>query len=213
VSQSFSPLIELMSKKHTFINYETACSRLREVITQSLEIDGSANILVSGGVTPMDILDDISRMDIAHKHVAYFLTDERLVDPSNRAFENHPLLKSVISRNSLLMLPEDLTSEKRIKVGIFGFGHDGHIGSIFENGKYTPVGNLLLQTTEAIGVPMCHRRSVTMRVFLSVPVVFIGLSDFTKLNVIFENKGVLSCFLRNYTGQVYFFQCMKRGLI
>lgn len=122
--------------------------RIATLCTGSIESEGDARIVVSGGSTPARCFELLSTMDVDWQHVQVMLSDERWVaaddDSSNERLVREKLLVSNASAASLLSLfQEDETIDQRadslqvlqpesaFSCALLGMGTDGHFASLF----------------------------------------------------------------------------------
>ncbi len=124
--------------------------RIRQLLTQSIDENGRASMAVSGGRTPVDLFEAVSKLKLDWSKVDLTLVDERWVEvkhkDSNESLVKKHLMKNNASKVSFTSL---MGSSKSAKDGqaecekslqsikqpfdviILGMGNDGHTASLF----------------------------------------------------------------------------------
>ncbi len=120
-------------------------------ISSALKGNGNANLMLSGGSTPIQAYRELSRRDLDWDNIKVGLVDDRWVPPSH-ANSNEGMVRRELPslpRNNLISMwgntesPFDAIDEieKRYKkffrldVVVLGMGLDGHTASWFPNAK------------------------------------------------------------------------------
>ena len=141
-----------MSASHIFESREAASAAAAQQIAARLEArlneDEQVSFVVSGGTTPVQCFDLLSKKRLAWDRVQVALSDERWV-PNDHADSNERLLREMLqkdaaARTSLLpVYQDDMTVDERCdslqllqpKAGfacaMVGMGADGHFASLF----------------------------------------------------------------------------------
>ncbi len=126
-------------------------------LTASLERDGQATIVLSGGTTPARCFEILSRQALAWNRVQLVMSDERWV-PSSHDDSNEKLLREKLRQNAardasiLSVYDSDLTVDERcdslqkqlpthnFACSLLGMGADGHFASLFPDAGNLPAG-------------------------------------------------------------------------
>lgn len=122
--------------------------RIAALCTNSIESEGDARVVVSGGSTPARCFELLSSMNVDWQHVEVMLSDERWVaaddESSNERLVREKLLVANASAARLLPLFQaDETIDQRAEslqalrpdrgfsCALLGMGTDGHFASLF----------------------------------------------------------------------------------
>ncbi|AHA27770.1 6-phosphogluconolactonase [Candidatus Liberibacter americanus] len=148
----------LKYKLHTFENKQSLAKELAKNVANQLSIGidkkGSANLALSGGLTPKIFLEELSVIDIDWSKILVNLVDERSVpfgDPrSNKTLISKYFLKNKAKKSSFIdIYYPDKTLKESIKIAnnniirsigfpfdavVLGMGTDGHTASFFPKG-------------------------------------------------------------------------------
>ena len=141
-----------------------------EALKNSIDNNGRASFVVSGGSSPVKIFNDLSKSDLDWSKVSITLVDDRVVS-SEHPDSNERLLKenlfinnaSVAKFISLKSDSEEVMNINRpFDIMLLGMGEDGHFASLFpelvDNSNYFDLSaNPEIIFTEPMGNP-CHKR-------------------------------------------------------
>ena len=108
-------------------------------LNSSIENEGSASLVLSGGSSPISIYEELSNIDISWSKVFLTLVDDRLVDPdhkdSNQKLLHNHLIKNKAKNINFFPLTENFLSNTEFKkpfdITLLGMGEDGHFASLF----------------------------------------------------------------------------------
>lgn len=163
-------------------------------------------IALSGGKSPITLLERLSNADLDFSKLTFTLVDERIVntihpDSNEYLIRNH-LLKNraksakFIGLADLNKSPEQMVSDinndpPHIDLAILGMGEDGHTASIFPDCnelldalKITnPNQYILTHSTSA----KYTRISLTLAALSKIPQLILNINGDTKLNVLKES--------------------------
>ena len=108
-------------------------------LNSSIENEGSASLVVSGGSSPIRIYEELSNIDISWSRVFLTLVDDRFVNPDHRD-SNQKLLYNHFIKNKakdikFFPLTENFLTKANFKkpfdITLLGMGEDGHFASLF----------------------------------------------------------------------------------
>ena len=169
---------------------ETIAASLRQTLTEQSD----ASLVVSGGSTPKDCLQQLAVSTLDWSKVTVTLTDERCVPVedslSNEAMVRRTLLQARAKQAKFVSLMDanlpDLTLPSAIT--LLGMGEDGHIASLFPD---LPQLDKLLDTTQPAGVfevttaasPVA-RRSMNLSLLLNTDSILLLAFGDSKRNVL-----------------------------
>ena len=108
-------------------------------LNSSIENEGSASLVVSGGSSPIRIYEELSNIDISWSRVFLTLVDDRFVDPDHKD-SNQKLLYNHFIKNKakdIQFFPltknflTKINFKKPFDITLLGMGEDGHFASLF----------------------------------------------------------------------------------
>ncbi len=108
-------------------------------LNSSIENEGSASLVVSGGSSPIRIYEELSNIDISWSRVFLTLVDDRLVDPdhkdSNQKLLYNHFIKNKAKDIKFFPLTKNFLKKTNFKkpfdITLLGMGEDGHFASLF----------------------------------------------------------------------------------
>ena len=112
---------------------KAAASWLTCKIRHSLHADETTGVIVSGGSTPKDCLEHLSKADLPWDRAMVSLTDERCV-PVDDAASNEGMLREhffVDRASAAAFQPVGDLQADSLSCALVGMGEDGHFASIF----------------------------------------------------------------------------------
>ena len=169
-----------------------------DILDKSLKPKGSASFIVSGGSSPVNIFQEISKMDTDWANIDISLVDDRVVSQthkdSNEKLVSDLLMVNHASNANFISICNDTENLKNVNrpytVMLLGMGEDGHFASLFpsliqSNIEYF---DLSAETdiffTEPMGSP-CHRRvSMNLSMILQSENIFLLVSSDKKFDVL-----------------------------
>ena len=184
-----------------------------EALKNSIDNNGRASFVVSGGSSPVKIFNDLSKSDLDWSKVSITLVDDRVVS-SEHPDSNERLLKenlfinnaSVAKFISLKSHSEEVMNINRpFDIMLLGMGEDGHFASLFpelvDNSNYFDLSaNPEIIFTEPMGNP-CHKRvSMNLSMIMKSKKIILLVSSSAKLILVdqaLENKYLPIHFLLN----------------
>lgn len=108
-------------------------------LNSSIENEGSASLVVSGGSSPIRIYEELSNIDISWSKVFLTLVDDRFVDPdhkdSNQKLLYNHFIKNKAKDIKFFPLTKNFLKKTNFKkpfdITLLGMGEDGHFASLF----------------------------------------------------------------------------------
>ena len=108
-------------------------------LNSSIENEGSASLVVSGGSSPIRIYEELSNIDISWSRVFLTLVDDRFVDPdhkdSNQKLLYNHFIKNKAKDIKFFPLTKNILTKANFKkpfdITLLGMGEDGHFASLF----------------------------------------------------------------------------------
>jgi 6-phosphogluconolactonase len=108
-------------------------------LNSSIENEGSASLVVSGGSSPIRIYEELSNIDISWSRVFLTLVDDRFVDPdhkdSNQKLLYNHFIKNKAKDIKFFPLTKNFLKKTNFKkpfdITLLGMGEDGHFASLF----------------------------------------------------------------------------------
>ena len=167
-------------------------------LTDSVDKNGSASLIVSGGSSPLPIFDALSSMDLPWANITISLVDDRLVDDADPA-SNVQLLKTHLLTGkaaqatfiSLKDMDDDASQMRRpFDVMLLGMGTDGHFASLFPDMPdpeiaFATDGVRKLITTPPRGNPLVERISMNLAMILDSQNLYLIVAG-TEKQTVFE---------------------------
>ena len=176
------------------------------LLAASIETQGSASLVVSGGRTPMGFFHLLSQQALDWSKVTVLLADERWVDAnhadSNEKLVRENLLINKASQASYLALKntanqavggeaecaQALADLGTFSVVILGMGDDGHTASLFPGSDALAAGLDMNSGRDCIAVTPHHaphqRMSLTLPRLLNSQQIVIHISGASKQQVL-----------------------------
>ena len=108
-------------------------------LNSSIENEGSASLVLSGGSSPICIYEELSNVDISWSRVFLTLVDDRFVnsdhkDSNQKLLYNH-FIKNKAKDIKFFPLSENFLTKEDFKkpfdITLLGMGEDGHFASLF----------------------------------------------------------------------------------
>ena len=108
-------------------------------LNSSIENEGSASLVLSGGSSPIRIYEELSNVDISWSRVFLTLVDDRFVDPdhkdSNQKLLYNHFIKNKAKDIKFFPLTKNFLKKTNFKkpfdITLLGMGEDGHFASLF----------------------------------------------------------------------------------
>ena len=108
-------------------------------LNSSIENEGSASLVLSGGSSPIHIYEELSNVDILWSRVFLTLVDDRFVNPdhkdSNQKLLYNHFIKNKAKDIKFFPLTKNFLKKTNFKkpfdITLLGMGEDGHFASLF----------------------------------------------------------------------------------
>ena len=172
-------------------------------IKETLKNKRNILIALSGGRSPIPLLEKLSHAELDFSKITFTLVDERIVAPDNKDSNEH-LLKTYLLKNNaknatfIGLVDTNLNHDKmlinannkisNIDLAILGMGEDGHTASIFPcskelNKALHDDSNYVI--TNPVTAPY-SRISLTLNAVINIPVLILSINGGLKLKVLKE---------------------------
>ena len=186
---------------------EDLSHKIVEILKQSINSDGRASLAVSGGRTPIPLLDALSDLKLDWSSVDLTLVDDRWVEPSHED-SNEKLVRAHLIKNKAKKinfvplknnnktakdghkLSEELLQKVKLPFDlvVLGVGSDGHTASLFPCSDELTEGMSLnnpcrLIATSPKTAPY-ERMSLTAKTIIDSKNVFLHLNGSDKLHTL-----------------------------
>jgi 6-phosphogluconolactonase len=196
------------SKFRTTEQLNTAFSRkIIKLLRDGIEENGRASLVVSGGRTPSELFNALSKANIEWEKVDISLADERWVDNTDDASNEKMLREKLLINNAananfvplktqhgdaadaVLSCTENLHNMRTpFDVLILGMGEDGHTASLFPCSQQIAQGLDLESGNEFIAVQPTtapnQRMSLTLPAILNSNQIFLHITGEGKKDVL-----------------------------
>lgn len=196
------------SKFRTTEQLNMAFSRkISKLLRDGIEENGRASLVVSGGRTPADLFNTLSKSSLDWSKVDISLADERWVDNSNEASNEKMLRTKLLINNAananfvplktqhgdaedaVMTCTENLQKIRTpFDVLILGMGEDGHTASLFPCSEQIAQGLDLESGNAFIAVQPTtapnQRMSLTLPALLNSNQIFLHLTGESKKEVL-----------------------------
>ena len=168
------------------------------LLEKDIQSNGYANLIVSGGSSPVKIFEDLSNASLDWSKVNISLVDDRLVDKSHKD-SNEKLVKDVLmsaragEAKFISICNESIklaNLERPYSVMLLGMGDDGHFASLFpklilSNPDYFDLSkDPEIFVTEPMGNPNHKRVSMNLSMILDSKNIFLLVSSENKMKVL-----------------------------
>ena len=160
-------------------------------LNSSIENEGSASLVLSGGSSPISIYEELSNIDISWSKVFLTLVDDRLVEPNHRdsnqkLLHNH-LIKNKAQNINFFPLTENFLSNTEFKkpfdVTILGMGEDGHVASLFPGTKALENNDSLYVANE-VNIKTKWRVTSTFHLLGKIEKIYVLATGESKKNIL-----------------------------
>lgn len=166
-------------------------------LNSSIENEGSASLVLSGGSSPIHIYEELSNVDISWSRVFLTLVDDRFVnsdhkDSNQKLLYNH-FIKNKAKDIKFFPLSENfLTNEdfkKPFDITLLGMGEDGHFASLFpdminNNDAFNLNESPKILITPPQGNPYLPRITMNLSLIMSSELIILLVKGKAKQNIL-----------------------------
>jgi 6-phosphogluconolactonase len=196
---------------HSYASRASLIFELSAVITDLLQKaiskNGRASLAVSGGSTPVQLFEHLSKIDLTWEKVDVCLVDERWVSPDDKDSNEH-LVKTHLLQNKAAdarfigmkndaetagageaQCEEQLKTVKYpIDILILGMGGDGHTASLFPGAEKLPIAvdmdsGKLCMAIAPVTAPH-ERMTLTLPAIIDAEQIFLHITGQEKMTVL-----------------------------
>ena len=170
-------------------------------LNSSIENEGSASLVLSGGSSPISIYEELSNIDITWSKVTVTLVDDRLVDPdhkdSNQKLLHNHFIKNKAKNINFFPLTENFLSNTEFKkpfdITLLGMGEDGHFASLFSDmmNQYEAFdlnASPKILITPPQGNPLIPRITMNLSLIMESLIIILLVKGKTKQNIFEKAK-------------------------
>lgn len=223
--------MKVLNYDNTEILEEDLAIKIANLLAEDIQNNGFAQLLVSGGSTPINLFKKLSNKAIDWRNVTIGLVDERFVSQDSE-YSNESLVKTHLIQNkassaNLIGMVYDFENEsnnlkisidknncfltKKISVSILGMGEDGHTASLFP-GDANSENDLQSQDFKGM-LSTCapshptNRITFSKNLILSSDLIFLMLVGNSKMKVLEKAKErnyPIAQFMDKNQVQIYF---------
>lgn len=156
--------------------FATLAQHCREHLSDALNRNGAASLMVSGGSTPAPLYETLSLSDLDWQRISVALVDERWVD-KNHSASNEALIERCLlinnaksahfvgMKNQAATAAEGCSDTEALyrglpqpfTISVLGMGSDGHTASLFPHAE--GLSNALALETELLTAPIIAKQS------------------------------------------------------
>lgn len=196
--------MELNKLDSNQLQIEKLVKEISSIITSTIKQKNKITIALSGGKSPIPVLEKLSEQDIDFTKVTFTLVDDRLTPTDNPDSNENLLFKHLFINNakhaSFISLygHDNLNNNERIDkanraikeidLAILGMGEDGHTASIFPDCDEL---DTALDLTNSNKYIITHpksakyaRISLTLNAILDIPNLFLSINGKNKLRIL-----------------------------
>ena len=170
-------------------------------LNSSIENEGSASLVLSGGSSPISIYEELSNIDLSWSKVFLTLVDDRLVDPdhkdSNQKLLHNHFIKNKAKNINFFPLTENFLSNTEFKkpfdITLLGMGEDGHFASLFPDmiNQYEAFdinASPKILITPPQGNPLIPRITMNLSLIMESLIIILLVKGKTKQNIFEKAK-------------------------
>lgn len=183
---------------------DSVTKNIANLVETTLATKSNMTIAVSGGRSPVNLFEALSKLDLPWDKITITLVDERIVatnsSDSNEKLVKRHLLKNKAARAKFIGLVHSLTDNNinlakaaeigTIDLAILGMGEDGHTASIFPDCKELKQAlNLKNKNSYIITNPLgakYQRIGLSLSGLSTISYLLLNISGDIKLNVFRE---------------------------